>query len=136
MDVLDQIEAGPEHGQAVIEVWNKTDLLGEEPARHLSERASASRTHADMIDAFEVSCLTGDGIGSLELGIEEALTRNDHILDILITPAHFSARAWLHQNGQVLLDEPGEGGTAEMKVRLSDSDAGKFLARHKNLIVT
>jgi len=135
MEVLDQIEAGPEHGQAIIEVWNKTDLLGEDDARHLSERASASRTYIDMIDAFEVSCLTGGGIPELELGIEEALTRNDHILDIIVTPAHFSARAWLHQNGQVLRDEPGEGGTAEMQVRLSESDAGKFLAKHKDLIV-
>ena len=135
MAVLDQIEAGPEHGQAIIEVWNKTDLLGEEPARHLSERASASRTYADMIDAFELSCLTGDGVPELELGIEEALTRNDHVLDVRVTPAHFSARAWLHQNGQVLKDEPGEGGTAEMQVRLSESDAGKFMSRHKDLIV-
>jgi len=135
MEVLDQIEAGPEHGQAIIEVWNKTDLLGEEPARHLSERASASRTYADMMDAFEISCLTGEGVSELELGIEEALTRNDHILDIRITPGHFSARAWLHQNGQVLKDEPGEGGTADMQVRLSESDAGKFLSRHKDLIV-
>jgi len=132
MEVLDQIEAGPEHGQAIIEVWNKTDLLGEEPARHLSERASASRTYADMMDAFEISCLTGEGVSELELGIEEALTRNDHILDIRITPAHFSARAWLHQNGQVLKDEPGEGGTADMQVRLSESDAGKFLSRYQN----
>ena len=136
MEVLDQIEAGPEHGQAIIEVWNKTDLLGEDDARHLTERASASRTYIDMIDAYEVSCLTKDGITELELGIEEALTRNDHILDIIVTPAHFSARAWLHQNGQVLRDEPGDGGTAEMQVRLSESDAGKFLAKHKDLIVT
>jgi len=135
MEVLNQIEAGPEHGQAIIEVWNKTDLLGEEPKRHLAERASASRTYADMMDAFEVSCLTAEGISELEQGIEEALTRNDHIIDVRVTPAQFSARAWLHQNGQVLRDEPGEGGTAEMQVRLSESDAGKFLARHKDLIV-
>ena len=88
-----------------------------------------------MIDAFELSCLTGDGVPELELGIEEALTRNDHVLDVRVTPAHFSARAWLHQNGQVLKDEPGEGGTAEMQVRLSESDAGKFMSRHKDLIV-
>ncbi len=136
MDVLDQIEAGPEHGQSIIEVWNKTDLLNEEQARHLAERASASRTHIDMIDAFEVSCMTGGGITALETGIEEVLTRNDHILDVRVTPANFSARAWLHENGQVLRDEAGEGGTAQMQVRLSESDAGKFLARYKELIVT
>ena len=135
MDVLDQIEAGPEHSQAIIEVWNKTDLLNEDQARHLSERASASRTYADMIDAFEISCLTGEGIPELERGIEEVLTRNDHVLNVRVTPAFFSARAWLHQNGQVLRDQTGEGGVAAMQVRLSESDAGKFLARYKDLIV-
>jgi len=135
MDVLNQIEAGPEHSQSMIEVWNKTDLLNEEEARHLAERAAASRTHIDMVDAFEVSCLTGDGIEALENGIEEVLTRNDHVLDVRVTPANFSARAWLHENGQVLRDEAAEGGTAIMQVRLSESDAGKFLARYKGLIV-
>jgi len=115
--------------------WNKTDLLNEDQARHLSERASASRTYADMIDAFEISCLTGEGIPELERGIEEVLTRNDHVLNVRVTPAFFSARAWLHQNGQVLRDETGEGGVAAMQVRLSESDAGKFLARYKDLIV-
>jgi len=135
MDVLNQIEAGPEHSQSMIEVWNKTDLLNEEQARHLAERAAASRTHIDMIDAFEVSCLNGNGIAALENGIEEVLTRNDHVLDVRVTPANFSARAWLHENGQVLRDEAGEGGTANMQVRLSESDAGKFLSRYKALIV-
>ena len=135
MEVLDQIEAGPEHGQSIIEVWNKTDLLSEEEARHLSERAGASRTYIDMIDAFEVSCMSGDGIETLENGIEEVLTRNDHILDVLVTPSNFSARAWLHENGQVLREETGDGGAVEMQVRLSESDSGKFLARHKELIV-
>jgi GTP-binding protein HflX len=135
MEVLDQIQAGPEHSQAIIEVWNKTDLLSEEQARHLSERAGASRTHIDMIDAFEVSCMSGEGIEALENGIEEMLTRNDHILDVLVTPKNFSARAWLHENGQVLREEAGEGGSVEMQVRLSESDSGKFLARHKELIV-
>lgn len=135
MDVLEQIEAGPEHGQPVIEVWNKFDLLNEESAERLSERAAASRTHIDMIDAFELSCLTGEGLDALHEGIEEALTRNDYILDVRVTPSNFSARAWLHENGQVLLDETAPDGVATMQVRLSESDAGKFLARHKDLIV-
>lgn len=136
MEVLVQIEAGPEFGQPIIEVWNKLDLLDELSIDRLKERANGSRTYADMIDAFEISCLKGEGIDALVLGVEEALTRNDHILDVKITPANFSARAWLHQNGQVLADETNEEGTALMQVRLSESDAGKFLAKHKELIVS
>jgi len=123
--------------RATLEEVKEADLLihVEDQARHLSERASASRTYADMIDAFEISCLTGKGIPELERGIEEVLTRNDRVLNVRVTPAFFSARAWLHQNGQVLRDETGEGGIAKMQVRLSESDAGKFLARYKDLIV-
>jgi len=135
MEVLEQIEAGPEHGQPIIEVWNKVDLLGELESEHLSERANATRTLADMMDAFEISCLTGEGIEQLENGIEEALTRNDHILDVKITPANFSARAWLHENGQVLRDDMDDDGTVLMQVRVNESDAGKFLARYRDLII-
>jgi len=136
MEGLEQIEAGPEFGQPIIEVWNKLDLLDEISIDRLKERANASRTYADMIDAFEISCLKGEGIETLILGVEEALTRNDHILDVQITPTDFSARAWLHQHGQVLADEMNDQGTAIMQVRLSESDAGKFLAKHKELIVS
>ncbi|GGX58041.1 GTPase HflX [Litorimonas cladophorae] len=135
MEVLEQIEAGPKYGQPIIEVWNKIDLLDEQGSIHLAERAAAARTDADKIDAFEISCLTMQGVEALQNGMEEALTRDDHILDIRVTPAEFSARAWLHQNGQVLSEETGDDGVADMKVRLSESDAGKFLAKHKALIV-
>jgi len=135
MDILEQIEAGPEHSQPVIEIWNKVDLLDSEDSMRLSERADASRTHIDMIDAFEISCLTGQGFDRLNIGIEEALTRNDHVLDVRVTPAQFSARAWLHQNGQVLRDDTVEDGAVLMQVRLSESDAGKFMSRHKDLIL-
>ena len=135
MEILEQIEAGPEHSQPVIEVWNKVDLLDAEDAMRLTERADAARTHVEFIDAFVISCLTGQGFDRLNEGIEEALTRNDYVLNVRVTPAQFSARAWLHQNGQVLRDETLEDGAAIMQVRLSESDAGKFMSRHKELIV-
>ena len=135
MQVLGQIDAGPDHGQPIIEVWNKSDLLGEMELEHLQERAAASRTMMDMMDAFIVSCLNGDGLEALENGVEEALTRNDDILDVRVTPQSFSARAWLHQNGQVLTETEAEGGITLMQVRLSDSDAGKFRSKYNDLIV-
>jgi len=42
MQVLDQIGAGPEHNQDIIEVWNKVDLLGDVQMDSITERSEAS----------------------------------------------------------------------------------------------
>ncbi len=134
MEVLDQIGAGPDHGQPIIEVWNKADLLPASQRETIDSLADRARTEATLTDAFVVSCLSGEGIDALLDGVEEALTRSDEILDVTITPSTFSARAWLHENGHVLEEASGEGGSVNMTVRLSESDAGKFRAKHKALI--
>lgn len=134
MDVLDQIGAGPDHGQALIEVWNKADLLPEDQSDEVAQLADRARTEAFLNDAFLVSCLSGDGVDALLEGVEEALTRSDEILDVTISPKLFSARAWLHEHGHVIEESNGEAGSVKMMVRLTESDAGKFRAKHAALI--
>lgn len=134
MDVLNQIGAGPDHGQALIEVWNKADLLPASERENIESLAERARTEASLTDAFVVSCLSGAGIGDLLEGVEEALTRSDEILDVTITPDVFSARAWLHENGHVINEAPGDAGAVAMTVRLTESDAGKFRARFSELM--
>lgn len=136
IDVLNQIGAGPDHGQPIIEVWNKADLLPSDELETISSLAERARTEASLTDAFVVSCLSGEGIDALLEGIEEALTRSDEVLDVTITPKTFSARAWLHENGHVIEENASEGGRVNMTVRLSESDAGKFRARHSDLLKT
>jgi GTP-binding protein HflX len=67
-------------------------------------------------------------------GVEEALTRSDEIIDVTISPKLFSARAWLHEHGHVIEESNGEAGSVKMMVRLTESDAGKFRAKHSELI--
>lgn len=134
MDVLNQIGAGPDHGQALIEVWNKSDLLPVNQIDDTKTLAERSRTEATLTDSFVVSCLSGEGIDTLLDGVEEALTRSDEVLDVTISPKSFSARAWLHENGHVLDEATGEAGAVKMRVRLSETDSGKFRARHSELI--
>ena len=134
LDVLEQIGAGEAADQAIIEVWNKADLLPASQREDVDALAERSRTEASLTDAFVVSCLSGEGIDALLLGIEEALTRGDQVLDVTITPDAFSAHAWLHQNGQVLSEDQGADGSVSMTVRLSEQDAGKFRAKHAELV--
>ena len=134
MQVLDQIGAGPEHNQDIIEVWNKVDLLGEIQMDSISERSEASRQLEDMIPAYPVSCHKQAGLDVLQDGIETMLTRGDEIISVEIPPQSYDVRAWLHKNGHVIREKTRRNGNCEMDVRLSDSDAGKLRARHSNLV--
>ena len=135
MDVLKSIEAGPEEGQAMIEVWNKADLLTGEALGQMQERALASQSMEKETSAFVASCLSGDGIEALSEGVESTLSKNDKVLNVLIKPSDYSVRAWLHANGDVREEDNKKSGDCIMRVRLSDADMGKFRARHSDMII-
>ena len=134
MQVLDQIRAGPEHNQDIMEVWNKVDLLGEIQMDSITERSEASRELEDMIPAYSVSCHKELGLDALREGIEMMLTRGDEVISVEIPPQSYDVRAWLHKNGHVLNEKTRRNGNCEMDVRLSESDAGKLRARHSALV--
>ena len=134
MQVLDQIGAGPEHNQDIMEVWNKVDLLGEIQMDSITERSEASRELEDMIPAYSVSCHKELGLDALREGIEMMLTRGDEVISVEIPPQSYDVRAWLHKNGHVLNEKTRRNGNCEMDVRLSESDAGKLRARHSALV--
>lgn len=134
LDVLDQIEAGPEHGQDIIEVWNKADLLSREISETTIKRAEAARESDTETEAHIISCQSGDGVEALKHAIDANLTARDEIIMVNVPPKDFKARAWLHENGQVLNETTGEDGNCEMQVQLSEVDVGKFRARHGALI--
>ncbi len=134
LQVLGQLEAGPEHDQPMIEVWNKVDLLGEVQLDSISERAQASLDLEDMMEAYPVSCHKKQGLEALTEGIERAVTQGDEILSVEIPPHKYDVRAWLHKNGYVMNEKTRRNGNCEMQVRLSESDTGKLRARHSELI--
>ncbi len=134
MLVLDQIEAGPEHGQTVIEVWNKADRLSGEKLKAVESLAEIARASDREIDAHIISCESGEGIDELLLAIEAALTAKDDIINVEIPPKDFKVRAWLHEHGVVLSEDTGEGGVCHMQVQLSDVDIGKFKSRYPDLL--
>ena len=134
MQVLEQIGAGPEHNQDIIEVWNKVDLLSEIQMDSISERSEASRQLEDMVPAYPVSCHNKVGLDLLQAGIETMLTRGDEIISVEIPPQNYDVRAWLHKNGHVISEKTRRNGNCEMDVRLSESDAGKLRSRHSELV--
>ena len=137
MQVLDQIGAGPAYDQAMIEVWNKADLVPQERLADLREiAASQVALGPEGGPAYLVSAQTGVGLDDLKLAIETELSRDDRVLVLDIAPADFAARAWLFDRGDVLGEAPGEAGHTEITARLSEVDAGRFRQRFPTVSVT
>ena len=134
MAVLEQIGAGPENNQKILEVWNKADLLNDDDLSVIEKHAETSSDSEQAIEANIISCQTGYGIEALLETIERILTESDEVVEVEIQPRDFKVRAWLHENGQVLEEETGENGSCHMKVVLSDPDIGKLKARHPDVL--
>lgn len=134
MEVLDQLHAGPEHDQNMIEVWNKADLLGEDDFSAAQQRAVALRENEKEISAYITSSLTGSGVEELMLSVESTLAAKDDIVEVEIAPKDFSVRAWLHEHGHVISEKTSKNGHCRMRVQLTDSDVGKLRARHPEVV--
>ena len=141
LKVLDMLEAGPAHGQDLIEVWNKTDLLDRENYESLTERAHIQRKLAREFKhggvktehAYMTSCLDGRGLDALRDGIETVLSVSDNIIRVKIVPKDFEVRAWLHQRGNVIDETTHKDGACAMEVRLTPEDLGKLRAHYPQI---
>lgn len=131
--VLDALEAGAEHGQIVIEAWNKADRLDPEALDDLTWRARLPRKPGEN-EVAVTSAVTGEGIGALMDLVERALAADDLILRLKIAPRDAEALAWLHEHGDVM-DERSDPETGETYAvaRLTRPDAGRFRSRYSGL---
>ncbi len=105
------------HSTAMIEVFNKIDLLDEAQRHALFERGTGDRV--------AVSAATGEGCSVLVERIEQMLGRADLCLHYRLDPGEGAALAWLHRHGRVMAQEWTEDGV-EIQVMLSPVDAGRF----------
>ena len=105
------------HSTAMIEVFNKIDLLDEKQRNTLFERGSGDRV--------AVSAVTGEGCTVLVERIEQMLGRADLCLHYRLDAGEGAALAWLHRHGRVMAQEWTEEGV-EIRVMLSPVDAGRF----------
>ena len=119
--ILDSLEAGAEHDQAVIEAFNKYDLIPEDdiPDFPPPDRRNFARVF--------LSAETGEGVDRLLSAIDKALSAATQTFVIRAGASDAEAVAWLHRNGAVL-DERSDAKTGEttLVVRLSPEDGGRF----------
>ena len=135
MEILASLEAGPDHGQPILEVWNKMDLMSDEDIIASKERAIAHTDTDEAYPTYLVSATKRRGLEELMAGIELALGASDEMLDMIIPPSDYSVRAWLHEHGEVVSETTSNKGEAVISVRLPAIEAGIIRARHKDLMV-
>ena len=134
-EILSGLGAGPEHGQAILEVLNKVDLLDDAESEAVVNMARRRHSDEDNVSAIGVSALKGVGLERLLMRIEGMLGASDEVIDTLIPPSQFAARAWLFEHGEVVTEDIQTNGSAAIKVRLRASDAGIFRSKHSDLLI-
>lgn len=128
--ILDSLDAGAEHDQAVIEVFNKYDLVPEDapPDFPPVDRNNFARV--------VMSAVTGEGMDRLMTAIDAALSRTAKVLIVTAGAKDARAAAWLHQYGAVLEERVDEAtGAQTLVVRLSMEDAGRFPSQFPDVSV-
>ena len=118
--VLDEIGVSAETPR--LEAWNKLDLLDPDA------RAALLADTAGRVDVMPVSALSGEGVEELIRRVATDLTAGHGRYRVEVTHDDGAAVAWLHEHGEVLGQEEGEGTTA-YDVRLSLSDYHRFATR-------
>ena len=121
-EVMEALGVETRGGEAVIEVFNKIDLLGPE------ERAALENEAARDDRIVCVSAATGEGVDALLARLDTWFSRADIAGEIDLPAADGEALAWLYRIGAVTDREDGEG-HVHLALSLSAADARRFESR-------
>ena len=128
-EVLKQLHTG-EHGQVLIEVWNKIDLL--QPDDREAWEAKARRMEASPEHkAVAVSAVTGEGCDHL-LEILAQLVDDEAAIEADLDASDGAALAWLYRHGRVVSREERPDGGTHLEVRLDPQALGRFERLYPN----
>lgn len=125
LQVLADLGVVDEQGSAIdipiIEAWNKLDLIAAADRERLIEVSEADD------DVVAISALTGQGVERLLSRLDTMLTSGARICEIELAPDDGRRLAWLHQHGNVMVDEVRKSdGKRRILVKLSDKDLGRY----------
>lgn len=106
----------------IIEAWNKADLLSSERREVLAIAAQEAASPAAVL----VSAVNGEGLEELVGLIESSLMKGATELTLLLKPSDGAARAWLHENGDIVSETIADNGNITLTVRLPRDRLGQF----------
>ena len=122
--VLEQIGAGAESGRAIIEVWNKVDLLPEDQRESLLARINRPEGSSGP-PVVAVSAVTGEGCDRL-LQFLATLVDQGAEISLVLAPEQSEPLAWLYRHGRVTNRFGDETGAVHLTVRLDSAAHGQF----------
>jgi GTP-binding protein HflX len=119
-EVLRELGVDAGDGRAIVEVWNKIDLVDASQREVLAAKAATAAPPATM-----VSAVTGEGVADLLAMVEKELMGARPTVTVDLETDQLGAAPWLYENTEVLerVDDP-DTGRARLLVRI----AGRRLA--------
>jgi GTP-binding protein HflX len=119
--VLGELGVSDSQERPILEVLNKIDQLD---ARRREDVAAFAADAGTVM----VSAATGEGCDALRARISALLLRDARVRELSVPLADGGTVAWLESNGIVLARHADHAGV-HLKVRLSDEDYSRFMAR-------
>lgn len=125
--VLTELGIGEEARRAIVEVWNKVDLLeGVEKDAAFNQAAQAGRADNTVC----TSAVTGEGLDALTALVEQHLAARLEHLTIIVPPGNGEGLSWVYRTGEVLERNDREDGSVELTARLSEARRDDAVSRH------
>ena len=122
--VLGQLGIAQEN--AILEAWNKTDLLDDEMRIRLSNLATR-RPAGDR--PVLVSALSGEGIEQLAAEIETRLAQRRITLNLVIPASDGAGLSWLYRHAEVITKQLRDDGQVVIVARTDPANADKARAK-------
>ena len=132
-EILDKILEDKELIPAVIEAWNKADLLSEAEFNSAQEDAENIFKKTGMKSVL-ISAENGQGLDELFQAVENELAVGSKEGYIKITPIDGKIRSWLYEKGAILNEYPLEDGDVVLKVILNKINHAKFMAQFHEFV--
>ncbi len=129
--VLGQLGVDGFDDQRILEVWNKSDLLDNNPMRQGEGTNGALGAANNVL----VSALTGAGIDRLLVEIEARLGGSDRVVMVKIGPDQMKAVNWFYANAKVIETDACEDGTVIYRLRIAEHLAGELKRRAEGAVV-
>jgi GTP-binding protein HflX len=109
---------------AILEVWNKIDLLS--PVTR--EEAIGAARWPERAPAL-VSAMTGEGIEALLGDIDQRLGRGDVVVDLVIPGHEGGFINWLYEEAEVISRRALDSGDVQAKVRVAGEKKERLMAQ-------
>jgi GTP-binding protein HflX len=123
MLVLKDLGVSVERRDAIVEVWNKIDLVDEEHRAVLLEEASRN----DNILAL--SALTGEGVPEMLQMLETSFAQHNQVLDVELDTGEGAELAWVYDHAEVLKREDHDDGRVTLRARFDNRQSGAAVKR-------